>query len=41
MPPLKLDCAEPRKNADFYAALARFTRDFLAVEQQAFELLDS
>ena len=27
--------------ADFYAALARFTRDFLAVERQAFDLLDS
>lgn len=31
--------AHPR--ADFYAALARFTRDFFAVEAQAFDLLDA
>ena len=35
------DEIEAHPQADFYAALARFTRDFLAVEQQAFELLDS
>ena len=27
--------------ADFYAALARFTRDFFAVEAQGFDLLDA
>jgi TorA maturation chaperone TorD len=31
--------AHPR--ADFYAALARFTRDFFAVEAQAFDLLET
>lgn len=31
--------AQPR--ADFYAALAHFTRDFFAVEAQAFDLLDA
>jgi TorA maturation chaperone TorD len=31
--------AHPR--ADFYAALARFTHDFFAVEAQAFDLLDA
>jgi TorA maturation chaperone TorD len=28
-------------DADFYAALARFARDFFAVESQAFDLLDA
>ena len=32
---------EAHPDADFYAALARFTRDFFAVEAQAFDLLDS
>ena len=32
---------EAQPEADFYAALARFARDFFAVEQQAFDLLDS
>ena len=32
---------EAHAEADFYAALARFTRDFFAVEGQAFDLLDS
>ena len=32
---------EAHSDADFYAALARFTRDFFAVEAQAFDLLDS
>jgi len=32
---------EAHPDADFYAALARFTRDFFAVEGQAFDLLDS
>ena len=36
-----LDAIEAHPGADFYAALARFARDFFAVEQQAFELLDS
>jgi TorA maturation chaperone TorD len=31
--------AHPR--ADFYRALALFTRDFFAVEAQAFDLLDA
>jgi TorA maturation chaperone TorD len=31
--------AHPR--ADFYAALAGFTRDFFAVEAQGFDLLDA
>ena len=35
------DAIEAHPDADFYAALARFARDFFAVEQQAFELLDS
>jgi TorA maturation chaperone TorD len=35
------DDIEAHPQADFYAAVARFTRDFLAVEQQAFDLLDS
>jgi TorA maturation chaperone TorD len=32
---------EAHPAADFYAALARFTRDFFAVETQAFDLLDA
>ncbi|MEO8310166.1 MAG: molecular chaperone TorD family protein [Caldimonas sp.] len=32
---------EVHPQADFYAALARFTRDFFAVEAQAFDLLDT
>ena len=32
---------EAQPDADFYAALARFTRDFFAVEAQAFDLLDA
>ncbi len=32
---------EGHPDADFYAALARFTRDFFAVEAQAFDLLDA
>ena len=32
---------EAHAEADFYAALARFTRDFFAIEAQAFDLLDS
>jgi TorA maturation chaperone TorD len=32
---------EAHPGADFYAALARFTRDFFAVEAQAFDLLDA
>lgn len=35
------DAIEAHPQADFYAALASFARDFLAVEQQAFDLLDS
>ena len=35
------DALEAHPQADFYAALARFARDFFAVEQQAFDLLDS
>ena len=31
---------EAHRAADFYAALARFARDFFAVEAQAFDLLD-
>jgi len=34
------DAIESHPAADFYAALARFARDFFAVEQQGFELLD-
>jgi TorA maturation chaperone TorD len=32
---------EAHPDADFYAALARFTRDFFAIEGQAFDLLDA
>jgi len=32
---------EAHRAADFYAALARFTRDFFAIEAQAFDLLDA
>jgi Uncharacterized component of anaerobic dehydrogenases len=32
---------EAHPDADFYAALARFARDFFAVEGQAFDLLDT
>ena len=32
---------EMHPDADFYAALARFARDFFAVEAQAFDLLDA
>ena len=32
---------EAHPGADFYAALARFARDFFAVEEQAFDLLDA
>jgi TorA maturation chaperone TorD len=32
---------ETHPDADFYAALARFARDFFAVEEQAFDLLDA
>jgi len=32
---------EAHPGADFYAALARFARDFFAVEKQAFDLLDA
>ena len=32
---------EAHPDADFYAALARFTRDFFAVEAQAFDLLEN
>ena len=35
------DAIEAHPDADFYAALARFARDFFAVEEQAFDLLDS
>ncbi len=35
------DVIEHHPGADFYAAVARFTRDFLAVEAQAFDLLDT
>ena len=31
---------EAHPDADFYAALARFARDFFAIERQAFDLLD-
>jgi TorA maturation chaperone TorD len=34
------DAIEGHADADFYAALARFARDFVAVESQAFDLLD-
>ena len=34
------DAIEAHPDADFYAALARFARDFFAVEGQAFDLLD-
>jgi TorA maturation chaperone TorD len=32
---------EAQPDADFYAAVARFARDFFAVEAQAFDLLDA
>ena len=32
---------EAQRAADFYAAVARFARDFFAVEAQAFDLLDA
>lgn len=35
------DAIEQHHGADFYAALARFARDFFAVEAQAFDLLDT
>ena len=35
------DAIETHPDADFYAALARFARDFFAVERQAFDLLDA
>ena len=35
------DAIESHPDADFYAALARFARDFFAVEEQAFDLLDA
>ena len=35
------DAIEAHPDADFYAALARFARDFFAVEAQAFDLLDA
>jgi TorA maturation chaperone TorD len=35
------DAIESHPDADFYAALARFARDFFAVEGQAFDLLDA
>jgi TorA maturation chaperone TorD len=35
------DAIEAHAAADFYAALARFARDFFAVEGQAFDLLDT
>ena len=35
------DAIEAQPGADFYAALARFARDFFAVEAQAFDLLDA
>jgi TorA maturation chaperone TorD len=35
------DAIEAHPGADFYAALAHFARDFLAVEGQAFDLLDA
>lgn len=34
------EAIDAHPDADFYAALARFARDFFAVEQQAFDLLD-
>jgi len=38
---LLCSAVEAHPSADFYAALARFTRDFFAVEAQAFDLLDA
>ena len=35
------DAIEANPEADFYAALAHFARDFFAVEGQAFDLLDA
>jgi TorA maturation chaperone TorD len=35
------DAIEAHPEADFYAALAHFARDFFAVEGQAFDLLDA
>lgn len=35
------DTVEAHPEADFYAALARFARDFFAIEGQAFDLLDA
>jgi TorA maturation chaperone TorD len=35
------DSLEGHPRADFYRALGRFTRDFVAVEAQAFDLLDA
>ena len=35
------DAVEAHPEADFYAALAHFARDFFAVEGQAFDLLDA
>ena len=35
------DAIEAQPAADFYRALARFARDFFAVETQAFDLLDA
>ena len=35
------DAVEGQRDADFYAALARFARAFFAVEAQAFDLLDA
>ena len=35
------DAIQVQPAADFYAALARFARDFFAVEAQAFDLLDA
>ena len=35
------DAIQAQPAADFYAALARFARDFFAVEAQAFDLLDA
>jgi TorA maturation chaperone TorD len=35
------DAVEAQPDADFYRAVANFTRDFMAVEAQAFDLLDA
>jgi TorA maturation chaperone TorD len=35
------DAIEAHPLADFYRALARFSRDFFAIEKQAFDLLDA